>query len=265
MREVLYCDYFVHITSALFTLVIQKHRASIWILHCKGKMGIGIGKKIVGKGCLVRDEAIVEYCKGKRVLHVGCTDYPFFKSSLEKGYLLHDKVSQVTNQVIGIDIASEDVAAMIDNGYDARVIDAQTMSSYDWDELFEIVLLADVIEHISNPGLVINEARKLLSPHGKVIVTAPNAFGIVRYLKSFFQYEQVHHDHIAYYSSGVLETLATHTGLRVEESSWYQFEVRDKRLIVRLSAAFERAITKLFPWQGEGCISVMTRLEINET
>ncbi|MGC1528358.1 MAG: class I SAM-dependent methyltransferase [Phormidesmis sp.] len=228
-------------------------------------MSIGIGKKIVGKGCFVRDEAIVEYCKGKRVLHVGCTDYPFFESSLANGHLLHAKVSQVASRVIGIDIASEDVAVMIDNGYDARVIDAQTMSAHDWDELFDVVLLADVIEHISNPGLVISEARKLLAPHGKVVITVPNAFGIVRYIKSFFQYEQVHHDHIAYYSSGVLETLATHTGLRVEESSWYQFEARDKRLIVRLSAAFEKLITRFFPWQSEGCISVMTRLEINET
>lgn len=221
-------------------------------------MSAAIGKKIVGSGCFERDKILIEYCKDKRVLHVGCTDYPFFQTAMSEGNLLHKKLSLVARCLIGIDTASEDVLSMTEGGYDVRVIDAQNMSKHSWDDTFDIVLLADVIEHISNPGLVVDEARKLLSEKGKVIVTVPNAFGIVRYLKSLFRYEQVHHDHVAYYSSGVLETLAQNTGLKLEKSCWYRFEVRDNRIIVRMSAFLERLITQVFPWYGEGCIAVMT-------
>lgn len=219
---------------------------------------MGIGKKIVGNGCFTRDEFIIKQCKGKRVLHVGCTDHPFFKSSLANEELIHTKVSEVATKVIGIDIALEDVASMVSHGYDVRVIDAQTMSSHEWGEAFDIVLLGDVIEHITNPGMVIEEARKVLAVGGKIVITVPNAFGIIRYVKSFFRYEQVHSDHVAYYSSGVLDTLARNTSLIIEQSAWYRFEARDKRPIVYLSAFLERIVTTFFPWQSEGCIAVMT-------
>lgn len=221
-------------------------------------MSTEIGKRILGKGCFIRDKVIVERCRSKRVLHVGCTDYPFFQKSVSEGYLLHAKVSEVASHIIGIDIASEDVATMLKNGYDVKVIDAQNMSKHRWEDVFEVVLLADVIEHIPNPGLVLSEAQKMLSPDGEIIITVPNTFGVIRYLKSFFQYEQVHHDHVAYYSSGVLETLAQHAGLKIKESSWYRFEARDRRLSVRMSAVLEKIITAFFPWFAEGCISVMT-------
>ena len=218
---------------------------------------MGIGKRFFGKGCFNRDDFILKQCHGKSVLHVGCTDYPFFEAALLNGDLLHAKVSEVADRVVGIDIALDDIDKMQQHGYDVKIIDAQSMANHKWNETFDIVLLADVIEHIPNPGLVLNEAFKLLAPNGKLIITVPNAFGIVRFIKSFFKYEQVHHDHVAYYSSGVLETLASHANLSIEESAWYRFEARDKRLSVYLSALFERMVTVFLPWQAEGCIAVM--------
>ena len=148
---------------------------------------MGIGKKIVGSKSVSRDSFIVDLCKNKRVLHVGCTDYPFFKKAYEQGYFLHEKVSKAAKKVVGIDIAHADITEMREYGYDARVIDAQEMSSSFQEESFEIVLLADVIEHIENPGKVIRESIKVLEKEGLIIVTVPNTFGIIRFLKSFFR------------------------------------------------------------------------------
>ncbi|MEM7062782.1 MAG: methyltransferase domain-containing protein [Cyanobacteria bacterium P01_B01_bin.77] len=219
---------------------------------------MGIGKNIVGSGCFSRDSFILERCKGKRVLHVGCTDYPFFENALNHGYLLHDKVAKAAQHVVGIDIAQDDINAMKSHGYDVRLIDAERMSDYLEKEEFDVILLADVIEHIVNPGNVIHEAVKALNGEGLIIITVPNALGIIRFLKTFFKYEQVHPDHLAYYSSGTLETLAVNFQLKVEELAWYQFEVRDKRPIVYVSAAIERVITTFCPWQAEGCIAVLS-------
>lgn len=217
---------------------------------------MGIGKTITGSQAYFRDDYLIQKCQNKTILHVGCTDYPFLKESLEKGFLLHEKIVKTARKVIGVDIAEQDVSEMNTLGYDVRIIDAQRLSDYDWEEKFDVILLADVIEHVLNPGLVLQESVKLLKEEGIIIVTVPNSFGIIRFLKSFFRYEQVHPDHITYFSSGTLETLAARLHLEIQELAWYRFEARDPRIIVRLSAFLERLVTLLFPWQAEGCIAV---------
>jgi len=226
---------------------------------------MGMGKKIQGSQAYFRDDYIMQRCQDKTVLHVGCTDYPFFKESHQKGFLLHEKIVNIAQKVVGVDIETQDVRAMQDFGYDVRVIDAQKLSDYDWEEKFDVILLADVIEHILNSGLVLQESLKLLKKEGIIVVTVPNTFGIIRFLKSFFRYEQVHPDHITYFSSGTLETLAVRLNLEIKELAWYRFEARDPRITVRLSAFFERLVTLLFPWQAEGCIAVFCSKEcLNE-
>ncbi len=218
---------------------------------------MGIGQKIRKGKCVCRDDFLTSQCSNKTVLHVGCTDFPFFRESFEDGYLLHQKVVGCAAKTIGIDLAVEDISLMQEHGYDVRLVDAQSMSDHFLPMQFDIILLADVIEHIDNPGLVFAEAQKLLKENGRIIVAVPNAFGIIRFLKSFFRYEQVHPDHVAYYSSVTLETLARRFSLTVENTSWYQFEARDRRLIVIFSAYLEKLFTFFFPWQGEGCIAVL--------
>lgn len=218
---------------------------------------MGMGRKIVGSKCYSRDEFIADICQGMSVLHVGCTDYPFFRDAYINGHLLHSKISEVAEKVTGIDIADEDIKSMIKYGFDVSFVDAQYMSQELQGKKFDIILLADVIEHIPNPGMVLEESKKLLSSNGKIIISVPNSFGIVRFLKSFFRYEQVHPDHIAYYSSSTLQTFAKRLDLHVLETAWYRFEVRDKRPIVYLSSWIERVITRFCPWQAEGCLIVL--------
>lgn len=218
---------------------------------------MAIGKKIQGKKCLNRDKYILEICKQRRVLHIGCTDSPFFEKHYNKGDLLHQKLAVSTSELIGIDMVQEDIKILQNSGYDVRLIDAQNMTTLQQENLFEVILLADIIEHVPNPGLILAEAKKLLTPNGLILISVPNTFGIIRFLKSFFRYEQVHPDHVAYYSSGTLETLAQRYNLIVQELNWYQFEAKDTRLIVRLSMLLERFCTSLFPWHGEGCLVVL--------
>lgn len=221
---------------------------------------MGIGRKITPGKCLSRDEFILKKCEGKRILHVGCTDYPFFEENLVEGHLLHQKIANIDMQkLIGIDIAKNDVYRMQKLNYDVHLVNAEIMTHSLKSDIFDIVLLADVIEHVTNPGLVVSESMKLLVSDGEILISGPNAFGIIRFLKSFFRYEQVHPDHICYYSSSTLETLADKMDLEVKEINWYQFEARDKRLIVKVSALLERIFTVFFPWQAEGCIALLKK------
>ncbi|MFN5418086.1 MAG: class I SAM-dependent methyltransferase [Flavobacteriia bacterium] len=42
---------------------------------------------------------------------------------------------------------------------------------------FDVVVCSEVIEHLDNPQLVLNQLRKLLNPGGLLIVTVPNGYG----------------------------------------------------------------------------------------
>jgi len=63
---------------------------------------------------------------------------------------------------------------------------------------YDYIILADVLEHMSLPDIFLENLKKKLSPHTKIIVSLPNiAFGIIRLalLNGIFQYKD----------SGILE------------------------------------------------------------
>lgn len=45
------------------------------------------------------------------------------------------------------------------------------------EELFEVVILSEVLEHLENPRELLKESLKRLTPDGILIVTVPNGFG----------------------------------------------------------------------------------------
>jgi 2-polyprenyl-3-methyl-5-hydroxy-6-metoxy-1,4-benzoquinol methylase len=46
-----------------------------------------------------------------------------------------------------------------------------------------VIVAGDIIEHLSNPGRLLDGVHALCGPDTAVIVTTPNAFGLVNYLR----------------------------------------------------------------------------------
>ena len=49
------------------------------------------------------------------------------------------------------------------------------MEHHDLSERFEAIVAGDVIEHMSNPGLFLDNCRRHLEPGGELLLTTPNA------------------------------------------------------------------------------------------
>lgn len=45
------------------------------------------------------------------------------------------------------------------------------------EEQFEVVILSEVLEHLENPGQLLSESARRMTPDGILIVTVPNGFG----------------------------------------------------------------------------------------
>lgn len=98
--------------------------------------------------------------------------------------------------------------------------------------LFDLVVCGEVLEHLSNPGRLLDAVRALGVP---VIVTAPNAFSSVGSGWLAKHKENVNAEHVAWYSYRTLLTLVTRHGFTVKDFAWYNGKpIRAEGLIFEL-------------------------------
>jgi 2-polyprenyl-3-methyl-5-hydroxy-6-metoxy-1,4-benzoquinol methylase len=81
--------------------------------------------------------------------------------------------------IVGIDMHSPSVeyasASFKRPGLRFMCMDAESLSSDG--ERFDVVILADVLEHLDSPSVVLDVAGRLLEPGGVLIATVPNGYG----------------------------------------------------------------------------------------
>lgn len=156
--------------------------------------------------------AYLENCVQNRdVLHVGCTDAPMTLERLGAGTLLHTRLWRTARRILGIDISREGLQLLSDVGYDhVTYADAEHL---EFERAFDMVMAGDVLEHLNNPGLFIEGAVRALQPGGELVIAVPCAF-TANTIKTWLRGgEQVHMDHVAYYSPKTLATLCGRYGL----------------------------------------------------
>jgi protein O-GlcNAc transferase len=97
---------------------------------------------------------------GGRWLEVGFGNGALLTTAAEFGY-----------QVVGLDLRSESVQRMRALGFDARRADLMTC---DERAGFDVISMADVLEHMPFPKVALTHARQLLRPGGALFVSMPN-------------------------------------------------------------------------------------------
>ena len=167
-----------------------------------------------------REQWIIERCRGKTVLHLGCTDSPMTEQKLEQGGLLHLKLLAVSKQVIGVDIDGPALSllALKAKVPDLYLHDIEHIDTLPVRATLDIVLAGEVVEHLNNVGAFFDSCKKLLSNNQRsvLIVTVPNAFSAKRFLMAcLFRKEHVHPDHSAYFSPSTLSCIARRHSLRI--------------------------------------------------
>ncbi len=150
--------------------------------------------------------------RGSRVLDVGCG----------AGWVAKELVDNKGCEILGVEPNESRAEA-------ARSLGLQVHVGYLEDlrieqvHLFDIVLFADVLEHLSNPHSVLCDARKYLRPGGSVVVSVPNiAHWMVRYdlLRGRFDYQAtgiMDATHLRWFTERTLRQLLESAGYRVDE------------------------------------------------
>jgi len=174
-----------------------------------------------------RDSWICKYCSGKTVLHLGCVDSPLLEQKAKAGLLLHDKLLKVASRVVGVDLDARGIQALqqIYPHEEFVVANAESIpsSSLNHGE-FDIILAADVIEHVSNPGRLLDSASALMRKGTRLIITTPSAFSAKKFFWALLTgREHNHSEHTFYYSPMTVSRLAALHGLRIEDLHTFQW------------------------------------------
>jgi predicted TPR repeat methyltransferase len=168
-----------------------------------------------------RDSWLASAAEGKRVLHIGCTDYPLTQSRIESKTLLHSLIASRARKLTGCDKddAGLEVMRSLMPKHVFFSIDVEkenAFCSFDKNE-FDLVMAPDVIEHLENFGAFLKNLH-YFSATVSFMITVPSAFSLKRlgYL-ALTGREHVHPDHVAYFSVSTLTRLIEGSGFKIEK------------------------------------------------
>jgi 2-polyprenyl-3-methyl-5-hydroxy-6-metoxy-1,4-benzoquinol methylase len=169
-----------------------------------------------GKVIPSRVTEILKWAKGPDVLHVGCSDHVV---RIDSQYWIHDHLCKKFDYVSGIDLSADNIHIMEEMGYkNLNVANAET---FDLHEKFDSIIAGELIEHLSNPGLFLEQARKHLKPGGRLIITTPTPFSLLNFLYAHMKYPRTcqNDQHAMWFCAQTLRTLFARYGFKEEYMS----------------------------------------------
>jgi 2-polyprenyl-3-methyl-5-hydroxy-6-metoxy-1,4-benzoquinol methylase len=211
-----------------------------------------------------RDQEILSRVTRRRVLHLGCvgfTDCPVdVKVSLAR-QSLHQQLTDCS-ECVGVDLDRESVRQLQERGIFKNVVfgDVERLEELSADlGKFDAVVAGDIIEHVSNPGRMLDGILTVLKPTGELILSTPNSMGLPAYIRYVTGGFREGAQHVLCFNAITLKQLLLRHGYKVTEAmSCYQSRARG---IHRLSFAAGSAFLKRFPKFGGTLLYVARRAE----
>jgi 2-polyprenyl-3-methyl-5-hydroxy-6-metoxy-1,4-benzoquinol methylase len=159
-----------------------------------------------------------------RILDIGCGAGVFFDALSRFGH------------VEGIE---SDVAIVGQSGrWRDRITLGELDDSFKPATPFDLILLLDVLEHVSGPDQLLRRAHRLLARNGRIIMTVP-AFQAL-----WTTHDDINH-HLRRYSTGLMRRTILDAGLIVDEMTYFFQSLVLPKLIVRLLEAMKGAAPRV--------------------
>lgn len=160
-----------------------------------------------------RPAYLAELVRGKALLDVGVVDHTV--GSANNAHWLHRRLRDSAASCLGVDILEHDVAELTKMGFNVVVAD---ITREPLPHKFEIITCGEVIEHLDRPGDLFRNAREMLHPGGRLVLSTPNPWFVNVLLKNIRDglafVESV--DHVAWFDPGTLCELAERQGFELQ-------------------------------------------------
>lgn len=195
---------------------------------------------------IMKDDFILNECRGKSVLDVGCIGQD---RNFGAPDWLHNKVKGVAKSVDGVDILTDQILELKKLGYSMLTI----KELEDKNQKYDLVLISDVIEHVNDPVAFLSYYSNFLAPHGRMLVSTPNSNRSLNFINILFNNNYtVNEEHVFWFCPRTFAEVAVRSKLTIKEFYWadnyfsmsqirgvYQrFKIRLSNLLFRLKSNF---------------------------
>jgi len=212
-----------------------------------------------------RHAFIVDFCENKKALHIGCVDSGLLEERYNKNELLHQKLDKVSTLLYGIDIDDEGIEFLKNKGFENLYSMDISENNKDvglYEIEFDVIILSEVIEHLNNPGIMLDAVKNLMTQNTQLLISVPNAFNSKNIWNMLKGIEYVHPDHNYYFSYLTLNNMLEKNGLDIRQRYIYSFS--------KYANSYDVSNFKLFYWElmrkyriSNGILGLLKTLYLN--
>lgn len=163
---------------------------------------------------------LVELCRGKRVLHLGCCDHPpLVHDKLKNGTWLHARLTEVSQVCLGVDIDSGAVEFVKrETGFENVLLADLAVTAPEpvrTDPPWDLLVAGEIVEHLDSPVDFLSRLNQNLLNHCReIVVSVPNAFSLQNFLGARRHLECINSDHRYWFTPYTLAKVLTRSGFR---------------------------------------------------
>jgi 2-polyprenyl-3-methyl-5-hydroxy-6-metoxy-1,4-benzoquinol methylase len=200
-----------------------------------------------------REAFIVDKCKNKKVLHLGCCDSPYTEFKFSKEIALFQRIEKVCKAQKGLDIDKAAIKYLHGIGFkDVVFFDLNQPGDVNFEP--EVIVFADTLEHLMNLETALSSLKRLMNEETELIITVPNGTMFFRIKGNFLGKIEEHKDHKVSFNYSSLKQLLNFNGLKVDNillaselniDDSRSFE-HEKSFSYKLLRGFYLAVYKLF-------------------
>lgn len=161
---------------------------------------------------MIREEIIRNYVKDKDVLDVGTVGQTWY-------YNLWEEIKTEARSATGVDIVPSE---------DKDIVEGN-METYSFGRKFDVVIMGDIIEHVNNQGLLLENVRRHLKEDGVLILTTPNAKWPTVFMPA-------NPTHTLWHDEFTLKNILQRHGFEISEFRYYYGNKKNYNFVLRLFA-----------------------------
>lgn len=207
------------------------------------------------KGFISRWDFIISRCKNRKVLHLGCLGITEGSAeekinAMREEKVLHAVIRKTSSFLVGIDYDKSTVNALRKLGYSEILYgDVTRLNEVELNGPFDVVVCGDLIEHLSNPGDMLEGLKPLVSDESEIIITTPNSFGLLPFLRYISGRYKEGNDHVLSFQIYTLGNLLKRHGYIITEI-WSCYNRPPRPGFEKLKYSIGIAFFKIFPKLG---------------
>jgi hypothetical protein len=215
-------------------------------------------------GYAAKNDLIGRFATGKSVLHLGavgetCEDT---RTRADRArHSLHAYLTSIASDCVGVDHDAPSVSLLAREGVFNNILCADVTRLIRRDiplSRIDLIVAGDTIEHLAEPGMLLEVAAALSDANTQLVITTPNAYGLNAFLKNARGGVLEGDDHVCSFNAFTLSNLIERCGYRIDEM-WSCYQPKAVELNSGAAMALGTRLFRRVPRLAGTLLAVCTR------